>query len=155
MAQKLNTKPGKKKKNTVICICLSFMNMWSNVVANCFETARSLISLYPKCCSLRGPIKNHYFFLCCSFDLSSPNLHLHWWSIDELENLHADRTTVCFEPWSKLRARLGACKTGLSPPSIFILTVPRRYFCCGSLLFLLSVFILWFICYVSDIFCKF
>ena len=30
-----------------------------------------------------------------------------------------------------------------------------RYFCCGSLLFLLSVFILWFIYYVSDIFCKF
>ena len=24
---------------------------------------------------------------------------LPWWSIDELENLHADRTTVCFEPW--------------------------------------------------------
>ena len=22
-----------------------------------------------------------------------------WWSIDELENLHADRTAVCFEPW--------------------------------------------------------
>ena len=22
-----------------------------------------------------------------------------WWSIDELENLHADRTTICFEPW--------------------------------------------------------
>ena len=22
-----------------------------------------------------------------------------WWSIDELENLHANRTTVCFEPW--------------------------------------------------------
>ena len=22
-----------------------------------------------------------------------------WWSIDELEYLHADRTTVCFEPW--------------------------------------------------------
>ena len=41
-----------------------------------------------------------------------------WWSIDELENLHADRTTVCFEPWQKLRARLGSRKTGLSPPSI-------------------------------------
>ena len=41
------------------------------------------------------------------------------------------------------------------PPSIFILTVPGRYFCCGSLLFLLSVFILWFIYYVSDIFCIF
>ena len=39
-----------------------------------------------------------------------------WWSIDELENLHADRTTVCFEPWQKLRVRLGARKTGLSPP---------------------------------------
>ena len=42
-----------------------------------------------------------------------------WWSIDELENLHADRTTVCFEPWQKPRARLGSCKTGLSPPVIF------------------------------------
>ena len=40
------------------------------------------------------------------------------------------------------------------PPSIFILTIPRRYFCCGSLLFLLSVFILWFMYYVSDIFGK-
>ena len=40
-------------------------------------------------------------------------------------------------------------------PSIFILTVPRWYFCCGSLLFLLSAFILWFSYYVNDIFCKF
>ena len=39
-----------------------------------------------------------------------------WWSIDELENIHADRTTVCFEPWQKPRARLGSRKTGLSPP---------------------------------------
>ena len=38
-----------------------------------------------------------------------------WWSIDELENLHADRTTVCFKPWQKPRARLGPCKTGLCP----------------------------------------
>ena len=60
-----------------------------------------------------------------------------WWSIDELKNQHADRTTVCFEPWQKPRARLGSCKTGLSPPSILILTVPRRYFCCGSLLILI------------------
>ena len=64
-----------------------------------------------------------------------------WSIIGELENLHADRTTVCFEPWQKLRARLGTRKTGLNPPhththSIFILTVPRRYFCCGSLLLL-------------------
>ena len=72
-----------------------------------------------------------------------------------LEDLHADRAAVCFGPWWRLRARLGACKAGLGPPVFFILTVPRRYFCCGSLLFLLSVFILWFIYYVSDIFCKF
>ena len=39
-----------------------------------------------------------------------------WWFIDGLENLHADRTTVCFEPWQKPRARLGSRKTGLSPP---------------------------------------
>ena len=42
-----------------------------------------------------------------------------WWSIGELENLHADRTTLCFEPWQKLRARLGSRKTGLSPPVFY------------------------------------
>ena len=42
-----------------------------------------------------------------------------WWSIDELENLHADWTIVCFEPWQKPRARLGTRKTGLSPAVIF------------------------------------
>ena len=56
-----------------------------------------------------------------------------------------------------LRARLGTRKTGLSPP-IFLywpfqgdasVVVP----CCY--LFLLSVFVLWFSYYVSDIFCKF
>ena len=44
---------------------------------------------------------------------------LPWWSIDELENFHADRTTICFEPWQKLRARLGPRKTGLNRPVIF------------------------------------
>ena len=44
-----------------------------------------------------------------------------WWSIDELENLHADRTTECFVPWEKPWARLGSRKTGLSPP-------PPQYF---------------------------
>ena len=62
-----------------------------------------------------------------------------WWSIGELENLHANRTTICFEPWQKPRARLGSRKTGLSPPSILILTVPKRYFFCGSLLLLVLV----------------
>ena len=38
-----------------------------------------------------------------------------WWSIDELENLHEDRTALCFELWQKLRARLWSRKSGLSP----------------------------------------
>ena len=77
-----------------------------------------------------------------------------WWSIDGLENLHAVRTTVCFEPWQKPRARLGSHKTGLSPP-VFLYW---PFQCATSvvvpycLMFLLSVFILWFSYYVSDIF---
>ena len=39
-----------------------------------------------------------------------------WWSIDEWENLHADRTTVCFKLWQKPRTMLGSRKTCLSPP---------------------------------------
>ena len=35
-----------------------------------------------------------------------------WWSIDRLENLQTYWTTtcICFEPWQKLRARLGSRK---------------------------------------------
>ena len=40
-------------------------------------------------------------------------------------------------------------------PISLLLNWAEKGFCCGSLLFLLSVFILWFIYYVSDIFCKF
>ena len=70
-----------------------------------------------------------------------------WWSIDELENIHADRTTVCFASCQKPRARLGSRKSGLSPPpfSIFLLTVPRRCFCCGSYLFVI-IFIMFACC---------
>ena len=39
-----------------------------------------------------------------------------WWSIDELEKVHADRTTICFEPWQKPRARLGSVKPVKAPP---------------------------------------
>ena len=77
-----------------------------------------------------------------------------WWSIDGLENLRANQTTVCFEPWQKTRVRLGSRKTGLSPPVFEYwpfqggtsVVVPYCY------LFMLSVFILWFSYYVSDIF---
>ena len=68
-----------------------------------------------------------------------------WWSIDELENLHADRTTVCLEPWQKPRARLGSRKTGLSPPPRYFnywpfqdgasVVVPVTCSCCRYLYF--------------------
>ena len=76
---------------------------------------------------------------------------------DTLEKERTEKQLARQDPNFKANelARLGTHKTGLSPPSIFILTVPRRYFCCGSLLFLQSVFILWFSYYISDIFCKF
>ena len=45
-----------------------------------------------------------------------------WWSIDDLGNLHADRTTVSFEPWQKLRARLGSRKTALRSPPLYLNT---------------------------------
>ena len=48
--------------------------------------------------------------------ISAHIVHARGYQLVELENLHADRTIVCFEPWWKLRARLGARKTGLSPP---------------------------------------
>ena len=46
-----------------------------------------------------------------------------WWSIDGLENLHADRTIVCFEPWQKPRARLGSrnYKRGLEGAAVGVL----------------------------------
>ena len=56
-------------------------------------------------CHLRATHHSIYLWFIC----------FPWWSSDELENLHADRTTVCFEPWQKLRAKLGSRKTGLSP----------------------------------------
>ena len=81
-------------------------------------------------------------------------IYFPWWSIDELENLQADRTTVCFEPWQKPRAKLGSRKTGLSPPvfqywpfqggtSVVFLTVacsccPYLYF--GSPIMLVTCF---------------
>ena len=46
-----------------------------------------------------GKIFNYYSLLyelwlpCCITSYCDTD------SIDELENLHADRTTVCFEPW--------------------------------------------------------
>ena len=57
-----------------------------------------------------------------------------WWSIVELQNLHADRTTVCFEPWQKPRARLGTRKIGLSPPPPQYLNTDRS-----------KVLLLWFL----------
>ena len=54
-----------------------------------FESFHLFLKIRLEMCNC--PIKNHsiyLWFICFT-----------WWSIDELENLHADRTTVCFEPW--------------------------------------------------------
>ena len=51
-----------------------------------------------------------------------------------------EQLTKCCEPQQKMRVRLGACKTGVSPPpsNFILLIVPRRYFCCGS-----NCFVFW------------
>ena len=41
--------------------------------------------------------------------------------------MRTEQPTKCFVPLQKLRVRF-------KPSSISLLTVPRRYFCCGSLL---------------------
>ena len=69
--------------------------------------------------------------------------------------IYLDDIIIFGKTFAEMIKNLDLVLERLKPPSIFILTVQRRYFCCGSLLFLLSVFILWFSYYVSDIFCKF
>ena len=40
-----------------------------------------------------------------------------------------------------------ASKTGLSLPAVFSLTIPRRFFCCNSYLFVRLWFHLWRLCF--------
>ena len=58
---------------------------------------------------------------------------IHWW----VGKPSRDRTTVCFEPWQKPRARFGSRKTGLSPPQVIFTDRSK------------AVLLLWFIfiCY--------
>ena len=54
---------------------------------------------------------------------------------DSLVGKETFMRTICFEPLRKQRARFGPSKACLKPspnPSNLILTIPRRYFCCGS-----------------------
>ena len=71
---------------------------------------------------------------------------------DELESLHADRTSVlCIPRQTKVRG-LRPRKIDLSPPIIFLLTIQRRCFCCGLLF--LSLYVLacmsWYFCFILD-----
>ena len=52
--------------------------------------------------------------------------------------MRTEQPTKCFVPLLKLRARL-APKDMFNPPSDSLLTVLRRWFCCGSLLPIFSV----------------
>ena len=60
---------------------------------------------------------------------------------DEVEDLYADKTYIC-----NLMARFPANKTGLSAPVVFLLTVPRRIFCCSSPLLVHLWFHTWRLC---------
>ena len=51
-----------------------------------------------------------------------------------------EKLTKCYEPLQKLRVRLWPYKIDLSPPVIlYLLIVPRRYFCGGSFVLRLGV----------------
>ena len=53
--------------------------------------------------------------------------------------MRTEQLTKCCELQQKMRVRLGACKNQFKSPSNYILlTVPRRYFCCGS-----NCFVFW------------
>ena len=45
---------------------------------------------------------------------------------------HANQTCMCLDPHQNFKHEV---ETSLSPPVIFLLTIPRRYFFCGSFLF--------------------
>ena len=143
-------------QNRFMLLCTELPNKMSQLRRGNSASHLSRLMTKPTKCNLRPAKTQISLGISLAWSVSS----LSAWRKLELENLHADRTTVYFEPWHKPRARLGTRKTDLRPPapppSILILTVPRRYFCCGSLLLfvLLSVFILWFSYYVGDIFCK-
>ena len=60
----------------------------------------------------------------------------------KMKNGSPSRGPNNFMFWAMIETEgeVGYPKNGFKSPSIFILTVPRRYFCCGSfLLFVLAV----------------
>ena len=99
---------------------------------------------------LRKSIRNHSPALCMFTHIHMGVIRVLWVLLDTGSQEH-----VCAWYGSVKCTYRQRTALGIPYRLFFILTVPRRYFCCGSLLFLLSVFILWFIYDVSDIFCKF
>ena len=126
----------------------------------CFSTATtSFDSIYERCsshgvCTADG----------CGISKNTTSQCRLWWRLYVyISHIAGQNTTNRFVFLSSsilslsVWLRLGTRKTGLSPP-VFLywpfqggtsVVVPYCY------LFLLSVFILWLSCYVSDIFCKF
>ena len=54
--------------------------------------------------------------------------------MEQLRIFHANQTSMCLDPHQN-KGRGWYRKTSLNPPVIFLLTVPRRYFFCGSFSF--------------------
>ena len=116
----------------LICLLTRRDNHWFRLVSSIWQKKEkrkgvNIIWLYIPIIRAYGFVENEFMqswlFVFLSRVVSGEVCSIYlwficfpWWSIDGLENLHADRTTVCFEPWQKSRARLGSCKTGLSPP---------------------------------------
>ena len=58
-----------------------------------------------------------------------------------------EQLTKCYEPLQKLRVRLGSCKTGLSPPVIYINDRSKAILLLWFLLFYVLVFIFFLCCW--------
>ena len=115
-----------EKRNTESCKYYLASYPYNKCVWFCWKWIYAvLIVCVPFPCGVWGSMQ--YLFVIYLFPVM-----IHWW----VRKPSRGPNNCMFWPWQKPRARLGSRKTGLSPPSILILTVPMRYFCCGSLLLL-------------------
>ena len=68
----------------------------------------------------------------------------------------SEQPTECFEPFQKLKAGMVRRKSIFFLHSNILLTVPRWYFCCGSLLLgLVSVLLMFHLMYVLIVLVRF
>ena len=64
--------------------------------------------------------------------------------MEKLVIFHANQTCMCLDPHQNFKCEV---EISLSPPVIFLLTIPRRYFFCGSFYFVFVFAILSCLCH--------